>query len=283
MRGRVSAANCGNCGARLPKDSRFCPECGVRTSVPNDSTAVEEVPPEEMGRVPVHKIAAEPRYFGVAPPLALFGIALALLVAAIVVFVAGNAIAGALLLAAAALFSFLFVAASRRLPENAVARVGRRAFGTVRDRTGFAVEAVSVHSTTRMELFRLRRELSELVARRAEAARALGEAVYGGAENEVEDARNRMSELDRALADKEKEMTRVTAAANERIQRAQLQVQPTAIVEPPNVPEPMPEPSEPGQPVTVPEPSPVPSEPPMPAPSPEPMPEPSPPQPEQPT
>jgi hypothetical protein len=279
----VPVANCGNCSAHLPDESRFCPECGVRTSATNDTTAVEEVPPEETGRVPVHKLAAAPRYFGVAPPLALIALTVASLVLAIVFFVAGNAIAGALLLAAGVLFSTLFVAASRRLPENAVARLGRRVFRMVRDRTGFAVEAVSVHSTVRMELFRLRRELAELVVHRAEAARALGEAVYRGAEDEVEDARNRMSELDVALADKESEMTTVTAAANERIQRAQLQVQPTAIVEPPQVPEPMPAPSEPPQPVTVPEPSPVPSEPPMPTPSPEPTPEPSPPQPEQPS
>jgi outer membrane biosynthesis protein TonB len=276
-------ANCVNCGARLPEGGRFCPECGVRTSVANDVTAVEEIPPEETGRVPVHKVAAAPRYFGIAPPPALFALALASLVAAIVVLAAGNGIAGALLLAAAALFSTLFVAASRRLPENAVARMGRRVVGTVRDRTGFAVEAVSVHSTARMELFRLRRELSELVAQRAEAARALGEAVYGGTEEEVEAGRNWMSELDQALAEKEKEMRTVTAAANERIQRAQLQVQPTEVFEPPQVPEPMPAPSEPPQPVTVPEPSPVPSEPPMPVPSPEPGPEPSPPQPEQPS
>ena len=272
----MPVASCSNCGARLPKDSRFCPECGVRTSAADDVTAVEEVPPDETGRVPVHKVAAAPHYFGVAPPQALFAVAIASLAGAIVLFVAGNALAAALLLATSALFTALFVAASRRLPENTVARLGRRALETVRDRTGFAVEAVSVHSSARVELFRLRRELSELVAQRAEAARALGEAVYGGAED-------RMSELDQALTDKEREMTTVTAAATERIQRAQLQVQPTAIVEPPQVPEPMPAPSEPPQPVTVPEPSPVPSEPPMPAPSPEPTPEPSPPQPEQPS
>jgi len=188
-------------------------------------------------------------------------------------------IAGTLLLAAAALFSVLFVTASKRLPENAVARVSRRVFATARDRTGFAVEAVSVHSAARKELFRLRHEFSELAAERTEAARALGEAVYGGADDEVEAGRKRMSELDQALADKEGEMTRVAAAANERIQRAQLQVQPTEVVEPPDVPEPMPAPSEPPQPVIVPEPSPVPSEPPMPVPTPEP----SPPQPEQPS
>jgi len=275
----MPVANCANCGARLPNDGRFCPECGVRTSVENDVTAVEEIPPEETGRVPVHTVSVTPRYFGIAPPLALFALAVAALAAAIVVLVGGNVIAGALLLAAAALFSVLFVTASKRLPENAVARVSRRVFATGRDRTGFAVEAFSVHSAARKEIFRLRHELSELAAERTEAACALGEAVYGGAEDEVEAGRKRMSELDQALADKEGEMTRVAAAANERIQRAQLQAQPTEVVEPPDVPEPIPLPSEPPQPVTVPEPSPVPSEPPMPVPSPEP----SPPQPEQPS
>jgi hypothetical protein len=279
----AASTNCTNCGARLPKESRFCPECGVRVAAGEDATAVEEIPPEETGTVPVHTVAPEPHYFGIAPPLALFALAVASLVLAVVLLVAGSMIIGALLLVAAGVFLALFVAASRRLPDNAVARVSRRTGRRLRDRTGFAVEAVSVHSRTRREVFRLRHEIAELVASRREAARALGEAVYGGADEEAETARNRMSELDRTIAEKESEMTRVTAVANERLQQAQLQVQSTAIVEPPDVPEPMPAPSEPPQPVTVPEPSPVPSEPPMPAPSPDPLPEPSPPQPEQPS
>src|SRR5439155_18044648 len=265
----MPAGNCANCGAGLPDGSRFCPECGVRVSAANDVTAVEEVPPEETGQVPVHKVAAAPRYFGIAPPLALFALAAACLALAVVLFVAGHTIAGGLVLLAAAFFSALFALAARRLPDPAAARLTSRAVEEIRGRAGYAVEAVSVHSTARVELFRLRREVSELVARRAEAARTLGEAVYGGAEDEVEDARNRMGGLDRALADKEREMTAVAAEANERIQRAQFQVQATAVVEPPQVPEPMPVPSEPPQPVTVPEPTPVPSEPPMPTPAPD--------------
>src|SRR5437764_8816918 len=91
---RSMPANCGNCGARLPGDGRFCPECGVRVSAANDSTAVEEVPPEEIGPVPVHRVAVAPRYFGIAPPLALFALAIASLVLAIVFFVAGKVIVG---------------------------------------------------------------------------------------------------------------------------------------------------------------------------------------------
>jgi hypothetical protein len=275
----MSALNCRNCGARLPENARFCPDCGVRVPTDADATAVEEVPPDETGQVPVAIERATPRYFGVTPPMVVFALALVSLALAIAVFVAGHVVAGALLLAAALVFGASFAAAGG---ETAVARVSRRGFEALRGQAGFAVEAVSAQSSARLELFRLRRELAELVAERAEAARALGEAVYGGDEEAAASGRNRMGELERALAEKEGEMTRVAAEANERIQRAQLQVQPTAVVEPPQVPEPTPVPSEPPQPVTVPEPSPVPSEPPMPTPSPDPTPEPSPPMPEPP-
>src|SRR2546423_15672432 len=103
-------ANCANCGARLPKGGRFCPECGLRTSVASD-TAVEEIPPEETGSVPVHKVAAAPTYFGIAPPPALFALAGASLPGAIALFVIRNAIAGARLLAARAPVSARFPAA----------------------------------------------------------------------------------------------------------------------------------------------------------------------------
>ncbi len=278
----MPAASCPNCAARLPETARFCPDCGVRVPSDTDITAVEQVPPDETGAVPVAVTQSAPRYFGVTPPMVVFALAVAALVLGIVVLVLGHLVAGLLLLAAAVLFGIAFVAAARRLPETPVARVSARALEAIRDQAGYAVEAVSAQSSARLELFRLRRELSDLVAQRAEAARLLGEAVYGGDEDAAADGRKRMGELDRALADKEAEMTRVATDANERVQRAQLQSQPTAVVEPPQVPEPSPAPSEPPHPVTVPEPSPVPSEPPMPAPSPDPLPEPSPPAPETP-
>jgi hypothetical protein len=278
----VSAASCPRCSARLAPTGRFCPECGVRLVSAEDDTTVEDVPPDETGRVPVTIAVAEPRYFGITPPTAVFALAAAALALAIAFAVSGRRVSGLLLLVAAAAFATLFVIASRRVPTNPVGRLSTRAIEGIRDRAGYAVEAASVHSSARLELFRLRRELSELVASRPEVARSLGEAVYGGREEEAANATNLMRELDAALASKEGEMTRIATEANERIRRAQLEVQPTAVVEPPNVPEPMPVPSEPPGPVTVPEPAPVPSEPPMPAPSPDPTPEPSPPQPEPP-
>jgi zinc-ribbon domain len=220
----MPAASCDNCGSALPAGSRFCPECGTRAAGAGE-TAVEELPTEETGQVPVQYETARPRYFGVFRP------------------------------------------------AKALAPVWR----AVRDSTGYAVESAAVHSTARVELFRLRRELAGLLAERSEAARLLGEAVYARDEVETQAARERMAELDGAVRAKEEEMQRTAADATERIQRAQLQVQPTQIEPPQPAPEPFPEPSPLPQPVPVPEPTPEPSEPPGPAHVPEPTPAPSPP------
>jgi hypothetical protein len=219
-----------------------------------------------------------PRFFGITPPMAVFSLAVSSLALAILLFATSHLIAAVVLLVAALLFFVLFAQAARRLPEPAVVRVAAGAFDELRARGGFAVEALAAHGSARMELFRLRREAAELAAARAEAARALGEAVYGHDDEAAERARGRMQEVGALLATKEEEMTTIASRASERIQRAQLEVQPTEVmIEPPAVPEPYPMPSEPPQPVTVPEPSPVPSEPTPPGPSPVPEPSPEPP------
>jgi hypothetical protein len=221
----MPAASCANCGAALPDASRFCPECGTRVGASAGETAIEELPPDETGQVPIEYDTARPRYFGVFRP------------------------------------------------AKALAPV----FRALRETTEYAVESVTVHSTARVELCRLRRELAELLAQRAECARALGEAVYAGDEEGTTAARDRMTELDGLVSAKEEEMERTAADAMERIQRAQLQVQPTQVETPAPPPEPFPEPSPLPQPVPVPEPTPAPSEPPGPAHVPEPTPAPSPP------
>ena len=221
----MPAGSCENCGSALPEGSRFCPECGSRVGAGPGETAVEELPPDETGQVPVAYETARPRYFGVFRP------------------------------------------------AKALAPV----FRALRETTGYAMESVTVHSTARVELYRLRRELADLLAQRAECARALGEAVYAGDEEGTETARGRMAELDGLVSAKEEEMERTAADAMERIQRAQLQVQPTQVEPPAPSPDPFPEPSPLPQPVPVPEPTPEPSEPPGPAHVPEPTPAPSPP------
>ena len=270
------ARKCPNCGSRLTKKARFCPECGVR--VEEGGTVIQELPQEETGPVPVEITTAAPRFFGVTPPAAVLALGAASLALGIVLLITGHTVVGGVLLAVAGIFFALFSSLARRLPDTTAARVSMGALGAVRSRASFAVEALTVHSSARVELFKLRRELLELVAQRAECARVFGEAVYADDSEASETARERLAELDGLIAAKEEAMEQTASGAVERLQRAQLQVQPTQIETPePPSPEPYPEPTPPPAPVPMPEPTPEPSEPPGPVRIPEPGPEPSPP------
>jgi hypothetical protein len=273
----MPAASCANCGTRLAARSRFCPECGLPAGAGPDETTVEELPRHETGPVPVEVSVATPRFFGVTPPSAVLALAAACLGTSIAMLATGHPIVGGGLLGVAIVLGAFFVELARRLPETAVSRFSGAALHLVRERAGFAAESLVVQSSARVELFRLRRDLAELLARRAESARVLGEAVYAGDEEGTESARAVMAELDGLVSAKEDEMEQTAAGAMQRIRRAHLQVQPTLIEPPVPVPEPYPEPTPPPQPVPVPEPTPEPSEPPGPAHIPEPEPVPSPP------
>ncbi len=276
----MPAAKCANCGSRLTKKARFCPECGARVGASSDETAIQELPPDETGQVPVAMTTAEPRFFGVTPPAAVIALAGASLALAIVLLLTDHFIVGGILLVVAGVLFMLFAGLVRRAPETPVARASAGAVSAVRARAGYAVETLAAHSSARVELFRLRRELAELLGQRAEFARALGEAVYADDPQATESARSRMAEIDALISAKEEQMQQTAAGAMERIERAQLQVQPTMIEtpEPPTPsPEPFPSPSEPPAPTPIPEPTPEPSEPGGPVVVPEPGPEPSPP------
>ena len=87
----------------------------------------------------------------------------------------------------AVLLGVVFAALARRLPETPVARLSLGAMSAMKAHAGFAVEALTVHSSARVVLFRHRRELVELLGRRTDAARALGEAVYAGEKDETKE------------------------------------------------------------------------------------------------
>jgi hypothetical protein len=276
----MPAAECANCGSRLTKKAKFCPECGARVGASSEETAIQELPPDETGQVPVAMTTAEPRFFGVTPPMAVLALAAVALALAVVLLMAGHFIVGGILLVVAGMLLMLFAGLARRLPETTVSRASAGAVSAVRARAGYAVETLAAHSSARVELFRLRRELGDLLAQRAEFARTLGEAVYADDPEATESARSRMAELEELISAKEEQMQQTAAGAMERIERAQLQVQPTMIEtpEPPTPsPEPFPAPSEPPAPTPIPEPTPEPSEPGGPVVVPEPGPEPSPP------
>jgi hypothetical protein len=271
----VRRAECSSCGAKLPAKARFCPECGSRTDASSGETAVQEVPAGETGPVPIQPLQAERRIFGVPPSTVLLVLGVGALALAIGLFATGRWPWGLILLGLGIFLLTGFSSQARRLP-NETSWVGRASLGllgSVRARTGAAVETVAAQSSARIELVGLRREIGRLAAERGERLRELGEAVYEGNRSATKQLKQATETLDNVIKEKETQMANVTTEAQERIERARLQVQPTQILpegeevpgsvpEPATVPEPFPPPDEgePPQPARIPEPFPPPDE-----------------------
>jgi hypothetical protein len=268
-------ARCEYCSAKLPAKARFCPECGSRTDASSGETAVQELPAGETGPVPIQPLIAERRFFGVPPSTVLLVLGAGALAGAIGLFATGRWPWGLILLGLAIFLLTGFSSQARRLPDetSGVGRASLGVLGSVRARAGAAVETVAAHGSARIELAALRREVGRLVAERRERLRELGEAVYEGNRSATKQLKQGIEALDNEIKEKETQMANVTMEARERIERAQLQVQPTQILpgeedepgsvpEPATVPEPFPPPDEgePPQPARIPEPFPPPDE-----------------------
>jgi hypothetical protein len=267
-------ASCPQCGSTVSKAARFCPECGTRlgedgkTAVLDD--AAQAVPP------PVTFTTAEPRLFGVTPPMAVFALGIAALAIAILLLATAHWLPGALTVAAAVLLLGAFAEVARRKPSGAVARASVSALGRLRARAGYAVDALATRSRAGRELARVRRELVDLDGERERTLRALGETVYLDDKKGTKRLRAEVAELDERIERKEAEMATIAAEAHERIESGRLEVQRTEMVEIPEPPQPpRPDPSPDPQ---IPTPDPGPPTPvPVPEPSPTPVPEPYPP------
>jgi hypothetical protein len=246
-------ASCANCGRRLPKESRYCPECGQPTRA--GETKVLEIPPEETGPVPVTYVEAERRYYGVTPTRLVVALAAAGLVLAIVLFSTGHWPIGLILLG----LSLLLILVTVEL-------------GVFRARAGVAADSLATRGRATARVLALRRELRRLGAVRARLLFELGDAVYRDDEQATKTARAMVAELDEVARQREDEMQAVIAHAQDRVKRRRLEVQPTEMVEVPDpdqptmpdvgpavIPEPYPPPDEgnPPQPAIIPEPGPA--------------------------
>jgi uncharacterized membrane protein len=247
-------ASCATCGARLPKNSRFCPECGH--PVGEGETKVQEVPPDETGPVPVTFAHAERRYYGVTPTASALVVAGLAVLAAIVLFATGHWPLGLILLGLGLLLVLVGVET-----------------GVFRDRAGVAADSVATRGRVTRRTLALRRELRKMAVLRGRLLFELGDAVYREDDRATEAARDRLAELDQAWGQKEAEMQTVIAQAQDRLHRRRLEVQPTEMVELPDEPAAPSEP-DPVGPAVIPEPYPPPDEgdPPQPAIIPEPGP-----------
>jgi hypothetical protein len=272
VRGR--RARCPKCGSAVPKAARFCAECGTRLGDDSEAEVLEDT--AESVPAPVSFTTAEPRLFGVTPPMAVFALGIAALAVAVFLLATTRWLPGALTLAAAVLLLAAFAEVARRKPSGVVARASVSALSRLRARAGYTVDAFATRSRAARELARAQQELTELGSERERGLRALGETVYGKDRAGTKRLREELAELDARIERKEAEMATIAAQARERIESGRLEVQRTAMVEIPE--EPQPPRTDPIPDPQIPAPDPGPPTPtPVPEPSPTPVPEPYPP------
>jgi len=237
---------------------------------PANRTLEVELPPQEVGPVPVSMHGAEPRWFGVTPPSLLLGLATVLLVLAIVLFAVGHWPYGLILLGVAALLLAVFLEAARRGPQEHVAV---RASADAREHVRSRVEELRARTVAVAEARRVQSALLVVEAERRTRLGELGAAAHAHDSTAEAAARAALAELDRREAELRGRLAERLEATGERIRKAKLPVQDTMMVTPTEPAEPSP--GQPTQPAVVPEPYPPPDEgnPPEPARIPEPTPD----------
>jgi len=221
-----------------------------------DRTRRVELPSEEVGPVPVSVSHAEPRWFGVPPPLALLLLAAIAFAAAVALFASGSWPYGLILTGVAALLVAAFLEVARRRPGSRLTSYAATSIASARERAAAAVDRLLARSAAAAEARRVRNAQAMLEADRRAALLDLGEAVHREDEAAAEAARTRLGELDAIEAQLHAGLAERLVSAQERIRRSKLSVQRTMV----RVPEPYPPPDEgtPPVPVPVPEPSPDP-------------------------
>ena len=202
----------------------------TRPSVP-PAGAAPTCPPEEPLEEPVEiRSTRDPRYFGLASPVFVFGVLLALLVAGIVLIALGALVVGVIAIVLAVCLHPTFLAGARRWPETRLARAGVSTADRVRDEADVAVESISTWSKASREVVRLRKEQFQLRRERDARIRELGASVYAddGRAGELKaSARAR-----RPPSRNERELQRTIAGARRRTRKRRAAVAATQIIEP---------------------------------------------------
>lgn len=181
-----------------------CPTCGA------------ELPAGDRP-LPASYARAEPRLFGVFPPLLVLVVGLTLLVAAIVSLALGEWVYGVLLLVLALPLLALHASHARRDPADPLTRASAAVLDRVRGWTMYAGTAVRAWTGAGGRIAELRLELARLRRERQRAINALGAAAYRRDERDEAELLERLASLDSAIGERER-------AAHEEIQRARAEV-----------------------------------------------------------
>ena len=206
---QVAADTCANCAATLPHAAQFCPACGA-----------------EVGVVSTER--SEPHWFGVAPPQLLLAIAAVAFVLALVLFAVGHWPYGLILLGVTALLLAGFLEAAWRRPDSSVTRASVDA----RERARSSWQTLRARQVAAAGARRIQSALLLLDSDRRAGLQHLGAAAYAEDATAQTAARARLSELDARESQLHAELDETLSEADERIRKARLPVQETAIVPP---------------------------------------------------
>jgi hypothetical protein len=208
---------CAHCGGELPANAVFCPSCGRRT----------DAPPTE----PVDVQHAEPRYFGLGPPVFVFSLCAGLLILGVILLVVGSIGLGVIAIVFGVCLLPTFLAGARRWPESRIARAGTSTADRVRDETGVAVSSISTWSRAGRDSVRLRREQFQLRRERDAKIRELGQSVFED-DGRADELKAAAKELDERIAANERELEQTISGARRRVRKQRAAVVATEVISP---------------------------------------------------
>ena len=213
-------ATCSHCGGDLPAAAVFCPSCGRRTDLADDSSDV-----------PVDVQHAEPRYFGLGPPIFVFVLGVGLLVLGVILLVTGSVALGVIAIVLAACLLPTFLAGARRWPDTTIARAGISTADRVRDEADVAVTSISTWSRAGRDVVRLRKEQFRLRRERDAKIGELGRSVFDE-DGRADELKTAARELDEQIASNERELQRTIAGARRRVRKGRAAVVATEVIKP---------------------------------------------------
>jgi hypothetical protein len=177
---------------------------------------------------PVSFSRVEPHWFGIAPPTLVFGIAIAAIVLAGIVFAGGGVAFGLVLLGVGALLLAFYIETARRRRSSLVARIT----SDVRERAGSTWESLRVRSAVAVEARRVHGELAAIHTQRRDALLALGDATHRSDEQAGAEAQKLLAELEERETDLEAQLQAQVEEAGERIRQARFSVDKTVVAPP---------------------------------------------------
>lgn len=213
--------SCTHCGGDLPASAIFCPSCGRRA----------DAPPTEVRDVPIDVRHAEPRYFGLSPPILVLSLGAGLLVLGVFLLVSGSVALGAIAIVLAACLLPTFLAGARRWPDTPIARAGISTADRVRDEADVAVTSISTWSRAGRDAVRLRKEQFRLRRERDGKISELGRSVFAD-DGRAEELKAAAKELDGRIAANERELQRSIAGARRSVRKDRKAVVATEVIKP---------------------------------------------------